>query len=179
MIQKVIRKIEENGFEIGLHPSFGSFENPDLINKEKRKLEEHISHPLEGGRHHYLRVKTPHTWRNWEETGLKYDNSYTFAEHEGFRCGTCFPYKVFDIEQNKELDFIEIPLIVMDTTLKNYRKLPLEVAKERIFYLARICKSVGGCFSLLWHNSSFTQSWEKWGDEYEEIIKDLSLLKKG
>jgi len=177
LMQRVINKIEGSGFEIGLHPSFRSFEEPGLVEKEKITLEKHIRHDVKGGRQHYLRVKTPETWQIWQEAGLHYDNSYTFAEHEGFRCGTCFPYTVFDVTQNKELDFVELPLIVMDTTLKNYRKLSIDDAKERIFHLAKICKFVGGCFTLLWHNSSFTQSWQKWGDEYADIIKGLSLLK--
>ena len=56
-----------------------------------------------GGRQHYLRWKSPDTWRILEKTGLKYDVTLSFADHEGFRCGICFPYKPFDVVENRIL----------------------------------------------------------------------------
>ena len=173
-MERVINLIKQSGFEIGLHPSYQSFHNPDLLSKEKRLLEEKLGTRVKGCRMHYLRTRTPETWNHLSGAGFSYDHSYIFPQHEGFKCGTCFPFKVFDIEKDREMDFTEIPLIVMDTTLKNYRKLSFEEAKERILRLARTCKSVGGCFTMLWHNSSFSQSWIDWGDSYPDMIRKIT-----
>ena len=59
--------------------------------------EEGICQDVWGGRQHYLRWEAPTTWRAWEEAGLDYDSTLTFADHAGFRCGVCFEYPVYDI----------------------------------------------------------------------------------
>ena len=172
----MINLIKQSGFEVGLHPSYQSFDNPERISNEKRMLEEELGTRVQTCRMHYLRTSTPGTWRILSKAGFRSDHSYIFPQHEGFKCGTCFPFKVFDVEKDRELDLTEVPLIVMDTTLKNYRKLTFKEAEKRILHLARICKSVGGCFSMLWHNSSFSQSWEDWGTSYQEMLKKICEL---
>jgi hypothetical protein len=51
--------------------------------------------------------------------------------------------------------------------------------KERILELAKRCMSVGGTLTLLWHNSSFNDSWKPWGQMYAEVLKDLSGMVSG
>ncbi len=67
-----------------------------------------------GGRQHYLRWNAPATWRNYAEAGLDYDTTLSYADHAGFRCGTCHPFPVFDVERNTALDLLEYPLIVRE-----------------------------------------------------------------
>jgi hypothetical protein len=172
----MLNLINSNKQKIGLHSSYLSFDNPDKLAKEKTELEKFTKRKIDTVRAHYLRLKTPDSWKNWQEVGIKRDTSYAFAEHEGFRCGTCIPYQVFDIIEDKPLEIIEEPLIVMDGTLKTYRKLTLPEAKESIIRLAKICKFVNGHFTLLWHNTSFFRDWQIWGNAYPEILSSLSSL---
>lgn len=172
----MLNLITNRGHKIGLHSSFNSFDKKDRLKKEKSKLEKFTGGNIDIIRSHYLRLKTPESWEIWQAAGLKRDTSYAFAENEGFRCGTCIPYQVFDIKEDKTLDIIEEPLIVMDTTLKNYRQLTILEAKESIYTLAQICKFVGGNFTLLWHNTSFFRDWKVWGNAYPEILSSLSSL---
>jgi hypothetical protein len=127
-----------------------------------------------GGRQHFLRFQVPDTWRHWEQVGLSYDATLGYADHEGFRCGTCHPFRPFDVEQNRELDLWEVPLIVMDGTLHNYRQLTPEQGEARILELAHRCQQVEGTFTLLWHNSSLSGDWLPWSKVYRRVIRELA-----
>lgn len=171
-IISLIKILQEKGFEVGLHPSFNSYNNFQMLNLEKEKLEKAAKNAIFGGRQHYLIWKTPNTWRNLEKAGLKYDVTLSFADHEGFRCGICFPYKPFDIVQNRVLDIWELPLTVMDTSLFVYQSLTPEEGFQRIKALVDTIKKYNGVFVLLWHNSSFDElRLPGWGQVYEKTLE--------
>ena len=87
---------------------------------------------------------------------MKYDSTLGFAEEGGFRCGTCYEYPVFDIIQRKELELIERPFILMDTSYFKISNLTEEKWIEEISYFKNIIRKYGGEFTFIWHNSSFT-----------------------
>ena len=122
-VRTAIDLLKSSGMQIGLHASYRSYDKAELYAIEKQRLEESTGITCRGSRQHYLRIRTPYTWNQMKAAGLEYDESYCFSEHEGFRCGTCYPYTVFDVQQDRELDFSELPLIVMETSLRVYRKL--------------------------------------------------------
>jgi len=156
-----MKKICGRGHEIGLHTSYNSFRSTDQVKKEFERLisvaeKEGICQDVWGGRQHYLRWEAPTTWRAWEEAGLDYDSTLTFADHVGFRCGVCFEYPVYDILQRKPLALRERPLIVMEGSMLGgqYMRLSHEKSLSLIQKLAETCKMFNGDFTLLWHNSS-------------------------
>ncbi|WP_427365245.1 hypothetical protein [Candidatus Caldatribacterium saccharofermentans] len=123
----------------------------------------HIVQDRWGGRQHYLRWENPVTWQIWDEVGLDYDATLGFADHVGFRCGTCREFPVFDLKARRALRLREIPLMVMDATLleDRYMGLKPEQALEQIEKLSNICHCFCGSFSLLWHNTSLVQAWQR------------------
>ena len=168
-------KIRENGFEVGLHTSFDAYKDPEPIAAERAKLEDALGIEVAGCRQHYLRWKTPESWRAREQAGLKYDTSLSFADHEGFRCGICVPFRPFDVIENRELNIWELPLIVMDGSLFNYQGLSPERALNRVRSLIETVKTYNGLFVLLWHNSSLDDSDRPgWKYVYEEVLEYLS-----
>ena len=70
-----------------------------------------------GGRQHYLRFAVPETWRHYASAGLSYDATLAHADQPGFRCGTCYDFPVYDLEQRCPLPLRERPLTVMELTL--------------------------------------------------------------
>jgi hypothetical protein len=112
------------------------------------------SGPL-GGRQHFLRWK-PSTWRAWEDIGLAYDSTLGFADAIGFRVGTSVPYHPWLMDEDRESALLEIPLLVMDSTLVENRYMGLDETHSlsRVTTLVRRCEIAGGVFTLLWHNTS-------------------------
>jgi hypothetical protein len=176
LVKRCIEDLRQQGFEIGFHPGYHTFDNPERLAAEKARIDRVFGETSYGGRQHYLRFRVPDTWQHWAQVGLTYDSTMIHADHEGFRCGTCHPFRPFDVKRNRELDLWEYPLIVMDVTLHQYRKLTPDQGKARILELARRCQRVGGTFTLLWHNSSVGKEWQPWWRVYEQVVEILGKM---
>ncbi len=170
-IKNLMTKIAARGHKIGFHPSYEAFDNSDIFNKELSSLQDISPLEITSGRQHYLRFKAPNTWNMWENAGLKEDCTLGYPEAEGFRCGICHDFPVFDTMQRKMLNLREQPLIAMDVTLAQYRHYTPEQAYEHLVGLRNEVEKHGGDFTLLWHNSSWNAPlWEAWKEVLEAII---------
>jgi Family of unknown function (DUF7033) len=178
VIRNLLRAVHKRGHEIGLHPSYNTFNNPEAIINEANRLkqickEEGINQDSWGGRMHYLRWKTPITMHGWEGANMNYDSSLGYADSPGFRCGTCFEYTAFDAINSKKLNLRIRPLIAMESTIiaKKYLGLGLTSdATDKFIQLKKNCQQVAGNFSLLWHNSELYSEEQKY--IYENILKN-------
>lgn len=165
-IVKLMRRIYERGHEIGLHPSYGTYQQPELIKREAERLrqimrEAAIEQTDIGGRMHYLRWEHPGTLQAWEDAGMAYDTTLSYADHPGFRCGTCHEYPAFNPITQKRLSVRIRPLIVMECTVIAERYMDLgytDAAVDKFLALKERCRKVRGCYTLLWHNSHFSTS---------------------
>lgn len=174
-IKSLIEKIKSRNHEIGLHPSYESYLNKDMISKEFSSLSSvvDISNYRIGGRMHYLRFKYPDTLINLEQVGIKYDSTLGYAEHIGFRCGTSHSYFPFDPLKDRMINILIYPLIVMDGTLSTYMGLDFNSIEtyERVAKISKACEIYGGNFVLLWHNSELITSIQK--SFYRKLVMNL------
>jgi hypothetical protein len=165
-IGKLIRQLHDRGHEIGLHPSYETFRDPDAIRAERDALVHAcarlgVEQSEWGGRQHYLRWENPTTWSAWEQAGLTYDSSLGFSHDPGFRCGVCFEYPVFDLSARRRLMLRERPLVVMEMALFHDSAKSDRRGLETVEQLRDRCKLFGGDFTLLWHNSQLASRRER------------------
>ncbi len=167
--------------EVGLHPGYETFNNKEILEEEKKRLDDILGKKHYGGRQHYLRFNVKSTWQYWNELGFSYDSTLGYAEHEGFRCGTCHPFKTYNLKEDAPNNLVEIPLIVMDVTLRDYRKYSIEEALQNTLALLCKCYKVGGTFTILWHNSSVCGNWKTWIDKvYIPLLENaITMINKG
>jgi len=163
--------LTERGFESGVHPGYDTFGSTQKLKSEVDVLRRCIGNYKLGGRQHYLRWN-PETWRHWEACGLAYDSTVGFADRIGFRAGTCIPYRPWLFSENREADLIEIPLLVMDRTLGYYMRLATEKSFTLVLDCIERCRSVGGVFTMLWHNDAVLDP--IYGDLYSRVLRHLS-----
>lgn len=158
---------------IGLHPSYQSNESPQLVLKEKKKLESIIDKSIYCSRQHYLKLKLPNTYKSLIHAGITHDYSMGFAEDIGFRAGTSRPFYWYDLEKDEMTDLKITPFQVMDVTLNKYLGLKPEEAVEQCTKIIRKIKDVRGTFSIIWHNSSLAdfEGWGGWSKTYLEILE--------
>jgi len=174
---KITNQIKIRNHQIGFHPSFLSYNKKHFFREEKETLENALRLCITEGRQHYLRFEIPTTWRIWNDLGLDYDSSMAYPKKQGFRCGTCYEFKVFDILARKQLSITERPLIAMDTTLVSHQKMTPFEAEETIISLINKVKKYNGCFVFLWHNSSFNiHPWNKYKKVYINTINYLGKV---
>jgi hypothetical protein len=174
-IRGLLRRIHERGHEIGLHPSYHSYQNPAQIRREFERLqgamaEEGVQQAQIGGRHHYLRWE-PATWAAWDAASLAWDSTLTFAGRAGFRCSTCYEYPAYDLTADRPLRLNERPLVVMEVTLLEYMGLNAAEAGAEMLRLAARCRRFGGDFTLLWHNDRLILP--RWADLYRSVVEAL------
>lgn len=174
-IKNLMQDIAKRRHKIGLHPSFESFKNAELLKNNKEQLDSAIKDNLNknfefGARQHYLRWSCPETWQYYENAGLKFDTTLSFADHIGFRCGICYEYPVFNLLTRRQLSLIEYPLIVMECSGLDemYMNLPHKEMYERCNNLKRYCQKYNGNFVILWHNTRFIKKEE--AKLYKSII---------
>lgn len=176
-IRQLMRRIHDRGHEIGLHPSFNTFQSPGLIKSEAGRLknicaEEGIGQKEWGGRMHYLRWEHPTTLRAWACAGMTYDSTLGYADKPGFRCGTCHEYPAFDSLVQEPLELRLRPLVVMEGTMfsPKYLGLDPEQARAKFLMLKNRCRAVGGWYTVLWHNSELVAHEMK--NLYSSILGD-------
>ncbi len=165
-----IREIKKRGHEIGFHPGYYTFNDPERWRSEKRVLEEATQQEIVEGRQHFLRMDVTKTLPIWEENNMKIDSTLGYTDKEGFRCGTGDMFPVFDLIEKEQLRLKERPLIIMDGTLMQYREYSLEQAADTIQYYISVGKKYNSGITLLFHNSSFFGEWEGYMPIYEELL---------
>ncbi len=163
---RLVRTIAEHGGEIGLHGSYLAAGDPGLLAGEVRALEE-LGAKVRGQRYHYLRVDPHANLAPLPALGLRYDTTLGFPDAPGFRAGIAQPFRPWDVETDRPLDLVEIPLAFMDVTLGEERYLGLEArdAERRLLELLDWAAEHGGGFSVLWHTDRFdpgtARGWDK------------------
>lgn len=171
-VTDLIKKIRERGHVIGFHPSREAFASPLVFAKELAAVREVSAAPVRSGRQHYLCFAAPHTWQQWSDAGMEWDSTLGYPDAEGFRCGICHDFPVFNFLSRQTLPLREKPLLAMDVTLAQYRQYTPEQGYARLQYLRRQTEKYGGEFVLLWHNSSWnTYFWAPWQEVYREFVK--------
>jgi peptidoglycan/xylan/chitin deacetylase (PgdA/CDA1 family) len=161
-IRALMRRIHARGHEIGLHGGYGSYLDEAQCVKEAGILREvmeseGICQAGMGNRQHYLRWRTPETARCLEKAGMEYDSTLGYADRPGFRCGTSFPYPMYDLTGRKPLRLRQHPLVLMEGTVVDDSYIGMgytERALDLMLELKRRALRPGGNFTLLWHNSA-------------------------
>lgn len=161
-VKKLARKILERGHNIGIHPGFGSYKTGQLIKNDADKLRQMLAIeklPVKqfGGRQHYLHWTAPVSWQYYEEAGIAYDTTLSYADHIGFRCGICYDYHVYNVVTHTHYKLREYPLAVMECSglAERYMNLSHEEMLNRCRALKEKVQKYQGTFVILWHNTSF------------------------
>ncbi|NQT24376.1 hypothetical protein HQ585_03375 [candidate division KSB1 bacterium] len=139
---------------IGLHGSFSGATTSGHTIEERRRVEEATDRRIMGVRSHYLMFDPDQTFNLFTEAGLIYDSTLGFAEAAGWRCGTGFPYHPWNFQERQPHSILELPLVVMDTSLFLYAGLSADQAWERISPILEETKANGSCLAVNWHNNN-------------------------
>ncbi len=115
--QKAFRLAKKRGYKIGIHPSYNTWKDPEMMAQEKIKLEKAIGSEIDISRQHYLRFSFKETPAILEKLGIKEDSTIGYGDRIGFRCGTGFPYYLYDFKNEKAHSFLEVPLVFMESAL--------------------------------------------------------------
>lgn len=173
-LQDKLITLFEKGFEIGVHGTKGSHQSSTQLSRDCKALN---STPV-GNRFHFLHFSWKKTVQVLEDSNLEYDASLGFYDEVGFRNGFVHPFFLFNHEELRCTQVLEIPLNAMDTTFR--KKGYLQVSNAEITILIRDMvlevQKFGGVFSLLWHNNYFSPyKFGRWRALYISLLKSEEL----
>lgn len=172
--EKMIQKIDQLGWEIGLHSSWFSYNNLDTTKKQKLALEKIVEHPINSVRQHWLHYDYFKTPGIHVKAGFKYDSSIGFNDNIGFRLGTSYPTRLYNNSVSKEYNIIEIPLIIQDVSLFRENK-GLNLNNKSAIELAKTIidkiEQTSGVLTLSWHTNTICN--DDYINTYIEILKYL------
>ena len=159
----IIRKLDASGWEIGVHGSFRSNADEELLRQEKKTLEEIVGHKVIGIRQHYLNF-AEHTFEIHDKCGFKYDSTWGLTKGIGFKEGRVKPF--FPIDGS---DYCEIPMTIMDSPFAN--------TSDRWEQFERIADEIDSNDAYLvinYHNNYFSDSdFQGYDKDYIKIIENL------
>jgi len=158
---------------VGLHPSYFTIKNINLLKKEKERLEDITNMPMNKSRQHFLRMNLPETYQNLIDLEITEDYSMGYASHTGFRASTCTPFYFYDLDFEMQTPLKVFPFALMDTTLNDYMMLTPKQSLGKINDLKKQVKAVNGTFITLFHNESLSDygRWKGWSRLYESMLK--------
>lgn len=177
--RRTLRRMAQGGQDIGLHPSYETWNDPPKMAAEKHCLEQRLKQKVSASRQHYLRFRVPQTPRALLTCELTDDYSLGYSTQPGFRAGTARPFPYFDLGFNVGTELILHPLAAMDVTLQRDLHLSAPAAAEKMLSLARTALSVGGDCCLLIHNSTLggvDKDWAGWPEMYPALLCKLKAL---
>jgi hypothetical protein len=166
-VSGMMKRMDEGGWEVGLHGSYYSYLSEDKLRSEKKGLEASLGKKVVGTRQHHLNLRFPDTWTYQEDINLRYDTSLGLKNDIGFRWGTCFPFHPLNPKTGKAMNLLELPLIIMDTPLLTQKR----DIWESIYYLIESVEKQEGLLTILFHHTVFNEKeYPNWYENYEKII---------
>lgn len=174
-MQALIKKVASR-YDVGIHPSWRSFEEPALIRDEKEYLSAVTNRPVHLSRQHYIKMALPDTYRNLIAAGITDDYSMGFGSINGFRAGTHFSFLWYDLEQEKTTPLRIHPFPYMDANSLFEQKQSPEMSAAELQHYFGECKKFGGEFISIFHNNilgrqKFSAGW--W-QMYEGFLENVA-----
>ncbi|MFT3886278.1 MAG: hypothetical protein QM724_12890 [Flavobacteriales bacterium] len=120
-----------------------------------------------GYRDHYLRYDPHRTWSPLRHETFTYDSSCGYLDQAGFRNGMCHPHRPLDPHTGRFLPIVELPVVIMDTTVLQAMGLDIREAMALCQQLVLAAKACAGVVTIVWHNHAPDPAW---GRFYRDLI---------
>ncbi len=149
-IRDYLRAIPDAGFDLCLHGSYRSTENPVWYVEEAALLARRLGRPS-GSRQHFLSFHYDALFSAQEQAGIQYDMSMGFPDRTGPRAGFSYPYFPYCLAEDRPYNVLQLNLFLMDVTLRGYLGLKGARAWEVIRTTLDTLRRKRGCVSIVWH----------------------------
>ncbi len=168
-MQQLIKEHAEK-YAIGLHPSWQSGDDKNLLIKEKQILEKIADQNITKGRQHYLRMSLPATYQQLLKAGITDDYTMGYGAVNGFRASVATTFFWYDIEKEEQTKLRVHPFCYMDSVSIHHQKtLPQQGFNEMVQYY-NVCQKYSGTFICIMHNHLLVT--KQWRNVYEKFLKE-------
>lgn len=150
----ILNKSRLEGYSIGIHPSFNTAEDQEMLNSELNYLSIKAEQSIGFSRQHWLRFFHRSTPAILERADIQIDHTLGYRRHIGFRCGTGYAYPLYHFQEERAYRFLCQPLIIMDSSMLHFVEDDL-VRLSRLLVEFLFRNRYNTCISMNFHNSTF------------------------
>lgn len=161
-------------YHVGLHPSWKSGDDPDLMKEELEWLEVIADKKIHASRQHYVRFDIPTTYRRLLGLGITKEFSMGYGSINGFRASVSSYFRWYDLEKEMATSLIVYPFCFMDANAYYEQRLSPGQAYDELMSLYNAVKKVNGKMISIWHNHLLgsDQRTKGWNQMFEIFMKD-------
>ena len=169
-------KTHSTKYEIGLHPSWSSYNNKEIIEEEKNTLQHIAEKTINISRQHYIKLALPETYRQLIQSGFTDDYSMGYGSINGFRASVASSFNWYDLSAEKITALRIHTFCFMDGNCYYEEKLSLQESASALMRYYQICKNVQGEFIPIFHNDVFgtDSKFAGWKDMYITFLSKIS-----
>lgn len=163
-----------HSYKIGLHPSWQSGDNDELLREEIEWLEVVADKKIIHSRQHYIRFTLPHTYRKLVKAGIQKEFSMGYGTVNGFRASVCSSFNWYDLEEERSTSLVVYPFCFMDAnSFYEQKNTPQQAYHELQMYYEQV-KKLKGIFISVWHNFILgtDRSFAGWREMFELFMKE-------
>lgn len=160
-------------YDVGIHPSWQSGDDANMLTKEILMLKEVIEKEVSKSRQHYIRMTLPDTYRLLTENGITEDHSMGYGTINGFRASVASSFYWYDLEREQQTSLLIRPFCYMEANSFFEQQYTAEQAAEELQQYHDIVKSVNGELITIFHNHFVTEQkeWLPWRNMYAGFLK--------
>ena len=160
-------------YHLGIHPSWQSGDEPQLLLSEMNALSKMIGQPITRSRQHYLRLQLPQTYEQLLAAGIQEDYSMGYASQNGFRASYAGSFYWYHLAKECKTELLIHPFCYMDATAIFYKRMPVYEAAKELQELTNTVMQYGGEMMAIFHNDFITQQmeWLEWRQLHEDWLR--------
>ncbi|MCP9752687.1 polysaccharide deacetylase family protein [Ferruginibacter sp. HRS2-29] len=162
-------------YRVGIHPSWRSFEKPELIKKEKRIVETAGKMEVNLSRQHYIKLALPDTFRHLLDAGITHEHSMGYGSINGFRASVASSFNWYDLDAEQVTRLRLHPFCFMDANSFFEQKQQAAESYDELQYYYDACKAANGRLITIFHNNFLgtSRQFDGWREMYQRFITQL------
>ena len=168
-----LRAFTEGGWTVGLHQSFGAWDDAGPMLPEKARLERALDGPVRHCRQHWLHFSWARTWAAQAAAGLELDSTLGFNDRPGFRGAHALTVRPWDMAAGRPLAIDIVPMLFMDSHFYDYSSGGGADPETAMRPWLQEVRAVGGEVTVNWHTHTITDVYG-WGSGFESLLGLLS-----
>jgi len=172
-LQELVR-YHAAGYRVGIHPSWQSGDDDNLLKEEIEWLEHMTDRAITRSRQHYIRMTLPFTYRRLLKNGIEQDFSMGYGSINGFRASVASSFYWYDLEKEEKTPLRIFPFCFMDANAYYEQHCTAGQAMTELMHYYHLVRKVNGLMVTIWHNSFLGSDpqFAGWREVYEVFLKD-------
>ena len=174
-MKELIKKSAEK-YSVGIHPSWQSGDNANVLKNEIKKLGDIAGKLITQSRQHYIRFNLPGGYRRLIDNGITDDYSMGYGSINGFRASVASSFYWYDLEKEEQTPLRIHPFCYMEANSFYEQKYSAAQAFDEMMHYYKACKEVNGTLIILWHNHMLGSDklYKGWSEVYSNFLKAIA-----